>query len=152
VTPSRSPKRSPSSPGGVAGASATRTPRPRDDDGDGGIAAEQRHTPDQSDRRRREEDTDCTAHEERQAEQRGTHQPGKERVRQGLGAVGELVEEDPAADDRTGEPDQDELASCVLHELVVPGLDERVHQCSFWWWCAGTRPATLPGRATISPP
>ena len=71
----------------------------RDDDRDGGVP------PDPGARARgrragrdRHAHADRAAEHEREAEQRREHEPGEERVRERLGAVGELVEDDPAAE------------------------------------------------------
>ena len=104
----------------------------------------------------RREHPDGAAEDERDAEQRGRDEAGEERVGERLGAVRELVEDDPAAERAAGDPDQHELEEGALHEAERPGMEERVgHASPPWtWWCAGRIPtaAPSPGSATIAPP
>jgi hypothetical protein len=119
----------------------------RDDDRDRDVAADPGQARRERDRSRGAEHAARRAEEERQPEQRGRHEPGEERVRQRLGAVGELVEDDPAAEHGADDADEEELEQRPLHERVRPGLEQRVNQ----WWCGGSSAAS-PGRVTISPP
>ena len=76
-------------------------------------------------------------------------EPRKERVRERLRAVGELVEDDPAADEAAHEPEQEQLDQRAAHERLRKRVQKGVrHQ----WWCGGTIAATPSGRVTIEPP
>ena len=61
-------------------------------------------------------------------EQRRRDATGKVRRRERLGAVGELVEHDPATQDGADDAHEEELEQRPLHERVRPGLDDGVHQ------------------------
>ena len=122
----------------------------RDHHRDRCVAAEGRHAADERDPGRGHGDTGRSSDEQRQAEQRRANESGEQGVRERLRAVGELVEEDPAADDPTDDAEEHELEQRALHEHLAPRLPERVHQCS--WWCGGRMPTSCPGSVTIAPP
>ena len=153
MTPSRSPKSSASSPGGVAGVSARRTPSPNRLVITAATAVS---APSVGTRRTSATPAAAPAtpaappSSKRQPEQRGADEAGEERMRERLGAVRELVVDDPAPDDAADDPEQHELCERELHEGLAPRVHERVHQWS--WWCGGRMAAAFPGKVTIAPP
>ena len=135
VTASRSPKSSSFRPGGDAGLRAEHDPEPeqaRDHDGHRGVAPDLRRSPEHDDGDGRHEHPHRAAENERHPEQRGHHEPREERVGERLGAVGELVADDPAAEHAADDPDERELEEGPLHEPERPRFDERVHHSSWW--------------------
>jgi ATPase subunit of ABC transporter with duplicated ATPase domains len=67
--------------------------------------------------------------EEREAEQRRADEPRKERVGERLGAVGELVEHDPAAEHGADDADEEELEQRPLHERGIERADQDHASC-----------------------
>ena len=135
VGPRMSPNSSVSIPGGESGESASSTPSPN-------IVVTTTATPTSrptpgtreasaiasaasDDRRRRPE-------QQRHPGDRGEHQAREDRVGERLGRVGELVEDDPAAERAAGQAEQGHLGDRPLHERFLEGLE---HQ--WWWWCGG---------------
>jgi hypothetical protein len=124
-----------------------------DDDRDGRVALDAGHPRGNRDRDGRREHAERAAEHERKADERCDHEARKARVRERLGAVGELVEDDPAAEHAAHDSDQEQLEQRALHEPERPRIEQRVHHsCS--WWCAGRTPtgAPSPGSGTTAPP
>ena len=107
-----SPKSRPCSPGGVAGDSASSDAEPeqaRDHDRDGGVAPDLRRAAGERDGERRDDDPDRAAEQQRQPDERREDEAGQQRVRERLGAVGEVVHDDPAAERAAGDAEQHDL-------------------------------------------
>src|SRR5207253_11159706 len=126
----------------------------RDDDGDGDVARDRGQPCDERDSRRGDQDAAGGAQEQRQTGERRDDEPGEERVRERLGAVGEPVEDDPAAEHGAERADEEELEERPLHERVAPRMEDRVRHACSWWW-GGRTTAVSPaaaGSGTISAP
>ena len=123
MTASTFPNRSSFSPGRGGGRERqydAEAEHRRDDDGDRRVAADLRRSSEHGDRPGRDGDADRSAEQERDAEQRGHDEAGEERVREGLRAVGELVEDHPASERSAGDPGDCELEHGPLEEPLRP--------------------------------
>ena len=100
----------------------------RDDDGDGDVAADPGHAAGEGDRQRRDRDRRRRPEQQRDAGEGRDHQPGEDRVGERLRRIGELVEDDPAAERARGDADQSDLGERPLHEGFLERLDHRQ-----WW-------------------
>ena len=131
MTPKTSPKSSDSIPGGEAGASANRAPRPNSVVTTTATAVSRLIPATRAAERDRDRGHDERRHgaeQQRGAGDRGQDQARKERVRERLGRVGEAVEDDPAAERAAGDAEQHDLGEGALHERFLQGLEH-----GQWW-------------------
>ena len=100
---------------------------------DGGVAADGRHLPGEADRERRDEQARGAAEQQRQAREGGDDEPRQQRVRQRLGAVGEVVEDDPAPQRAAAHAEQRDLEQRAATDRVGPRIGQRVQHGEHQW-------------------
>ena len=101
----------------------------RDHDRDASVPLDEWYPCDERNRDRGHENAHDAARKEREPQQGGDDEARKESVRERLRAVGELVQEHPAADETADDTEKQQLEERPAHERLRERMEQRVgHQ------------------------
>jgi hypothetical protein len=103
-------------------------PEQRSDDyGDRGVGRFVAEASGSDDQHRRQQDPERPADQQGDSGQGGDHEAGKQAVGQGFGAVGELVQHDPAADRATDQTEHADLEQGTKRDAVGKWFGDYLH-------------------------